>query len=72
MTLTQAQQLLKLYNAGYNIYRLSCYVDSTMIVWEDMEGVIKYRSQVWAENPLEDIPVSQIKVSNPVENWEEL
>ncbi len=72
MTLTQAQKLLKLYDAGYNIYRNSMHVDSTLWVREDEEGVIIYSSQVWAENPLEDIPVSQIEVSNPVENWEEV
>ncbi len=72
MTLTQAQQLLKLYEEGYNIYRNTVYVDTSMYIRENEEGIIVYSSQVWAEDPLEDVPVSQIEVSNPVENWEEL
>ncbi len=72
MTLTQSQQLLKLYDEGYNIYRNTMYVDTSMCIRENEEGIIVYSSQVWAEDPLEDIPVSQIEVSNPVENWEEI
>lgn len=72
MTLAQAQQLLKLYEEGYNIYRNTMYVDTSMWIRENEGGVIIYGSHVWAEDFLEIIPVSQIEVRNPVENWEEI
>ncbi|CAH9013399.1 hypothetical protein VP424E501_P0095 [Vibrio phage 424E50-1] len=72
MTLTQAQKLLKLYDLGYNIYRNINYVDGNMKVWEDEKGVIKYSSQIWAEDELITLPTYEIELSIPVENWEEL
>ena len=71
MDIEKAEQLLRLYEEGYDIYWESYYVDTPLTIWKDEEGIIKFRSQVWAEQELTGIGTMMIEVKLPVD-WEEL
>ena len=71
MNIEKAEQLLRLYEEGYDIYWKTHYVDSSLRIWKDEDGIIKFRSEVWAEQELTGIGTITIEVKLPVD-WEEL
>ena len=72
MNVEKAEQLLRLYEEGYDIYWESYYIDTSLTVWKDEDGIIKFRSEVWAEQELTGVSTASIKVSKPVNEWEDL
>lgn len=72
MDIEKAEQLLRLYEEGYDIYWETCYVDSSLRIWKDEDGIIKFRSQVWAEQELTGIGTMMIEVKKEIDDWEEL
>ena len=71
MDIEKAEQLLRLYEEGYDIYWESYYIDTSLTIWKDEDGIIKFRSEVWAEQELTGIGTLAIEVKLPVD-WEEL
>ena len=49
------QRVLEHVEADHKILISSCYVDSFATVYEREDGVVVYRSDVWAETPLADL-----------------
>lgn len=72
MNIEKAEQLLRLYEEGYDIYWETNYLDGTLHIWKDEDGIIKFRSQVWAERDLTGIGIMLIEVKKEIDNWEEL
>ena len=72
MDIEKAEQLLRLYEEGYDIYWESYYLDTSLTIWKNEFGLIKFRSEVWAEQELTGVSTTAIKVSKPVNEWEDL
>jgi len=84
MTKDQSQKLLQFYDSGYSVLISMGYVDGEAHVYEATEatleenagfhtnlelGDICFNSDVYAQYPLKDVSVSDVKVFKEVDEW---